>query len=289
MKLLNITLLAGLVSASSAQEFCANIDERSQECGATNPSRPAVCCEGLVCASAGGGSPTCVAPFPTASPTNPVFTCAALGEKSQACGAVDLSRPLGCCDGLVCSGGASVRCVEPVPTAAPLQCAPLDDRAKECGAIADSRPDTCCGDLVCAPGASQKCVEPFPTASPTAFVEDCAPLGERALDCGATNPKRSQSCCEGTICSPKLSGGTAFSCIEDPNTSAPNPPPTPAPTASPTISKPATAPTEKPTFTDTLAPSPEPTFVFPDAQSSASSCWGSLLLLALAAIAPHVL
>ena len=63
-----IALLAAAVaagiSASSAQKIrvCADAGQRSQECGASNASRPQLCCRGLVCSGsmAAGQAYRCV-------------------------------------------------------------------------------------------------------------------------------------------------------------------------------------------------------------------------------------
>ena len=200
---------------------CGVLGERSQQCGATDSTRPEVCCEGLVCAA--GVSPLCVEPFPTASPTLSPPTCGVLGERSQECGAEDPTRPTECCEGLVCELGASPRCVEPFPTASPtLSCGVLGERSQQCGATDPTRPTECCEGLVCAAGASPLCVEPFPTASPTLSPPTCGVLGERSQQCGATDPTRPSFCCEGLVCA----AGVSPLCVE------------PFPTASPTLSPP---------------------------------------------------
>ena len=159
-------------SPTPAPPECGVLGERSQQCGATDSNRPAVCCPGLVCAA--GVSPLCVEPFPTASPTPAPPECGVLGERSQQCGARDSDRPELCCDGLVCSG-SSPRCVEPV---AGGRCSGLGERARDCGAPNTDRPQACCPGFRCsgllAGGQAYRCIEdiviptPPPVAPPTA-------------------------------------------------------------------------------------------------------------------------
>merc|ERR1719409_929387 len=41
---------------AAPQEVCATANERSQQCGATNPARPAKCCDGYICDTQGNGN-----------------------------------------------------------------------------------------------------------------------------------------------------------------------------------------------------------------------------------------
>ena len=248
---------------------CGVLGERSQQCGATDSTRPEVCCEGLVCAA--GVSPLCVEPFPTASPTLSPPTCGVLGERSQACGATDPTRPSFCCDGLVCAAGVSPLCVEPFPTASPTlsppTCGVLGERSQECGATDPTRPAECCEGLVCELGASPRCVEPFPTATPTLW---CADNEERAQECGADSANRPEVCCAGLKCAI----GISVLCVN--STNPLYPPPTPVVTPVPT----ADAPTTKaPAASPDIVPAPAP-----GAGSSAAPVRGVYAALAAATV-----
>ena len=46
-QLLTIAAVVGMATANlrALQDTCADVDERSQQCGAENPARPLECCE----------------------------------------------------------------------------------------------------------------------------------------------------------------------------------------------------------------------------------------------------
>lgn len=80
-----------------------------------------------------------------------------------------------------------------------------------------------------------------PTAKPTVFVPPtpaCAGVGDRAQDCGATNPTRPQSCCGDLVCGE----GASVRCVE-PVAGAPTTGGEAAPVVAPTAAEPTGAPT----------------------------------------------
>mmetsp|Transcript_32314 Transcript_32314/g.71387 ORF Transcript_32314/g.71387 Transcript_32314/m.71387 type:complete len:261 (-) Transcript_32314:343-1125(-) len=88
-----IAALTGTATASalrSLQDACAGVDERSQQCGATNLARPLECCEGLICAGI-----NCVDPDD--------LGCANIAERAMECGIAQKNRPEECCEGLRCN------------------------------------------------------------------------------------------------------------------------------------------------------------------------------------------
>ena len=253
-----VAALAASGAADDAPKCAAPLSEhgeKAQECGAVNPDRPLSCCEGYVCANTGF---KCIEETSTPAAEDDASKCAAPlsehGEKAQECGAVNPDRPLSCCEGYVCAN-TGLRCISsltPAPaedTSTPAaeddasKCAaPLSEhgeKAQECGAINPDRPLSCCEGYVCA-NTGFKCVG----ESSTPAVEDesggvtledpstsckegnctkCASPwslhGDKAQECGASNPLRPTICCEGYTCSlGGVNGNGGYRCIAlDPN------------------------------------------------------------------------
>ena len=111
------------------------------------------------------------------------------------------------------------------------------------------------GQLICDALKTCSPVGEVPTAEPTVFVPPtlaCAGVGERAQDCGATNPARPQSCCGDLVCGE----GASVRCI-DPNAPAPTADGETAPVAAPTAAAVPVEPTGVPTASVTVEPSPD--------------------------------
>lgn len=135
-------------------QSCALENERSQECGAIDTTRPELCCDGLECLRA-----VCVVPQ----------TCSPEGEKAKECG-VKQDRPDECCEGLACDPAGTKTCVPgtPAPTVTPfIQCAAEGEKALDCGATGATRPQSCCETLECNPRTTVfNCIDPLATAAP---------------------------------------------------------------------------------------------------------------------------
>ena len=157
--------------------FFSRSDERSVECGATDPSRPSACCSGLTCQGKNCIDPD-IAEDPTSeSPANEGDgSCAGDGKRSQQCGATRSDFPSSCCEGLVCQDALEgVKCVVPAPGAEPvsepavedISCAASGGRSQECGATRSDLPASCCIGLVCEGDGSVKCIDAPDTPEPT--------------------------------------------------------------------------------------------------------------------------
>ena len=157
--------------------FFSRSDERSVECGATDPSRPSACCSGLTCQGKNCIDPD-IADDPTSeSPANEGDgSCAGDGKRSQQCGASRSDLPSSCCEGLVCQDALEgVKCVVPAPGAEPVSepavedssCAASGVRSQECGATRSDLPASCCTGLVCEGDGSVKCIDAPDTPEPT--------------------------------------------------------------------------------------------------------------------------
>jgi len=232
--------LAAPATFRGLQDGCAAEGDRAQECpGVTNPDRPSVCCDGLVCQGA-----KCVQ----------ASACAAEGEKAIECGIAQVNRPAECCPGLACN--AEKKCTadgegipepenpiepdettkepteledsgeptpSPKPENLPTDCGLDGAKAVACGADPkEGRPDTCCPGYICDRDMRQ-CVEGEsepPTPAPL-----CGVVGAKTVECGAdAKPGRFEECCPGLECDL-----TVRECIPGP--------PTVAPTGMPTAEK----------------------------------------------------
>jgi len=202
---------------------CAGEGERSVQCGASF-GRPPTCCQGFVC-TPGNAKVTCtamenLAPVSTTSATS---TCAEEGDRAQACGADNPSRPWACCDGLICEEGAGVKCIPAPPPTTP----------------------------------------PPPTMKPTPDPNFCAAVDGRSQSCGSANAAHPPKCCPGLICRINTSGVSRPICVEPPlGYIWPTMQPTPNPTMMPTTPVPTNRPTTYPPtmdFPDFLARTDEPT------------------------------
>lgn len=110
----------------ASEVSCASEGVRSQQCGATRNDLPATCCGGLVCEEDGGVKCVMSDSEPVSEPaSDPALgdsTCAASGGRSQQCGATRSDLPATCCEGLVCEGNGSVKCVDgPLETSEPTK------------------------------------------------------------------------------------------------------------------------------------------------------------------------
>lgn len=153
----------------------------------------------------------------------PASTCAVAGDRAQACGADNASRPPVCCDGLICEDGAGVKCV---PAPAPTIAAP-------------------------------------PTPKPTIDPNFCAEVDGRSQSCGSGNAAHPPKCCPGLICRINTGGVSRPICVEPPlGYIWPTMQPTPNPTVAPTTAAPTDRPTTYPPtmdFPDFVARTEEPT------------------------------
>ena len=178
---------------------------KATSCGAAPAAdRPEGCCTGFVC-HPGPQKVFCTDARNVTLPstTKDGTTCAAEGERAQACGATGAGRPAGCCPGMMCEFGAGVRCVvDPyAPTAKPTK-----------------RPPT------------RKPTPRPTTAEPTGthiFGVTCSTAGQRSQQCGAAavgggGNERPKGCCPGFTCDPRYPGR----CVVDPNWMVPSPKPT---------------------------------------------------------------
>ena len=195
---------------------CAERDERSRECGASD-SFPRKCCGSLVCDPSGTRCKRegdIEEKEEVKEEETQVKACADPGERSQACGGGG-ATPETCCGANTCNMETN-RCEA-------LECSLLGMRSQQCGG-GGALPVTCCGDLVC--NESNRCDDPANAgnAQDDAPVTDggkedadlstCASDGDRAIECGATNPKRPPKCCPGHICSNEA--GFFARCVKDP-------------------------------------------------------------------------
>mmetsp|Transcript_591 Transcript_591/g.1243 ORF Transcript_591/g.1243 Transcript_591/m.1243 type:complete len:497 (+) Transcript_591:278-1768(+) len=119
--------------------------------------------------------------------------CAGDGDRAQECGATNADRPQNCCEGFVCAGRGSVRCV-------------AEDGA-DVAATAEEKED-----VEEEPMEEEDEPEPEPEPEPVEDDTGCAKVGERSQQCGATNTARPATCCSGLTCSDSAS----VLCIEDP-------------------------------------------------------------------------
>jgi len=282
---------------------CADVGDRAQECGAASDTRPAECCDNLVCDGL-----RCVDPddAPDEQATEPQEEpdegtvigrediCGEVNDRAVDCGATNPNRPQSCCDGLTCEG---LFCVDPSavdeggtvgPGVEEGTCAADGDRSQQCGATRSDLPADCCDGLVCDVGDSVKCVQPTEELAPEEEVvvdeeeappaedENCAGDNERSQQCGATNPVRPATCCSGFICDEN-----SVKCIPAPpstmapSTAAPTMAPVPMPVSPPPTSLPTTiisdaVITSEPTATSidvmTVEPTSEPTTVEPTSE-----------------------
>lgn len=215
---------------------CAEREERSRECGASD-SFPRKCCGSLVCDGTRCRREGDIEDDEKEEEETQVKACADPGERSQACGGGG-ATPETCCGANTCNMETN-RCEA-------LECSLLGMRSQQCGG-GGALPVTCCGDLVC--NGSNRCDDPANAgnAQDDAPITDdgeedadlttCASDGDRAIECGATNPSRPQKCCPGHICS---SDASFFArCVKDPTSGGtpgtdvpvtPDIPLTPAPT-----------------------------------------------------------
>ena len=155
---------------------CAERDERSRECGASD-SFPRKCCGSLVCDPSGN---RCRREGDIEEKEEKeeveALECSLLGMRSQQCGGGG-ALPVTCCGDLVCN--ESNRCDDPANAGNVQDDAPVTDGGKE-----------------------------------DADLSTCASDGDRAIECGATNDKRPQKCCPGHICSNEA--GFFARCVKDP-------------------------------------------------------------------------
>jgi cell division septation protein DedD len=201
--------------------------------------------------------------------------CAGRDDRSRECGASD-SFPKKCCGSLICEKDG-IRCkakedVEEDDDDDEPKCSILGMRSQQCGG-GGALPAACCGDLVC--NENNRCDDPANAgnAKDDAPATDggeeggdlatCASDGDRAVECGATNPSRPTKCCPGHICS--NDAGFA-SCVRDPSSGAtpggvpvtPDAPLSPAQTPSKMTGEPTMiSPTSEPTLEPSLEPTKE--------------------------------
>ena len=125
------------------------------------------------------------------------------GMRAQECGATNTDRPQFCCEGYVCAGNASVRCVKKEDAADAEDGAGVEDGD---GDETPTANDTSDAEPEAEPEEEPPMMEPKPDP------QNCAAKGERSQQCGATNTDRPEFCCSGLICS----DGAGVTCLEDP-------------------------------------------------------------------------
>ena len=129
------------------------------------------------------------------------------GMRAQECGATNTDRAEFCCEGYVCAGSASVRCVKEGDADADADAD--GDETPTANDATDATDDMSDAEPAPAPEPDEEppMVEPKPEEP-----QNCAAKGERSQQCGATNTDRPEFCCSGLICS----DGAGVSCLEDP-------------------------------------------------------------------------
>eukprot|EP00562_Extubocellulus_spinifer_P000269 CAMPEP_0178480164 /NCGR_PEP_ID=MMETSP0696-20121128/5559_1 /TAXON_ID=265572 /ORGANISM="Extubocellulus spinifer, Strain CCMP396" /LENGTH=303 /DNA_ID=CAMNT_0020107605 /DNA_START=82 /DNA_END=993 /DNA_ORIENTATION=+ len=298
MKFVSSLILGALAAAASAAEIpefvrqlqegveCAVEGQRSQECGAVNPDRPATCCEGLFCQKA-----VCV---------SSLAECAAQGEKAIECGIAQTSRPETCCEGLVCDALKTCQPIGEVPTAEPTVfipptalCASAGDRAQDCGATNTARPQSCCGDLICEEGAGVRCVDPN-AAAPTTEEVDPEVDPDDEVEPTAAPTDASTEDREDTDTAEPTAGAGLDEPTGVPGTAEPTPSTdggivAPPPVAAPTVDAMMPEPTAEPTMPteDTTDPTAMPTDASEEEvdPTSSAGAMGSALAVSVAAVA----
>jgi hypothetical protein len=135
------------------------------------------------------------------------------GDRAQKCGAINLERPMECCDGYTC--GRANRCIPDSDDPGEDKCASKSSRygirAQECGGLNLDFPQECCEGHICEEGTF-RCIPKRGTDKPKPSGSCASPLsvdGERAQECGAINPESPVKCCDGYTC------GRANRCIPD--------------------------------------------------------------------------
>ena len=114
------------------------------------------------------------------------------GNRAVACGATNPDRPAYCCPGYECSSmRGSVTCREASGKDVPA--AFLGEMGAKDDVEADEKNKDDEGNK-----SNAKCASPK------------SALGDRAIECGATNTDRPKKCCSGYVCE----GGNSFKCVE---------------------------------------------------------------------------
>ena len=136
----------------------------------------------------------CAAPIAAQAIEGDTKICASpqskAGNRAVACGATNPDRPAYCCPGYECSSmRGSVTCRE-ASGKDDDPAALLDMGAKDDVAADEKNKDD--------EGNKSKCASPK------------SALGDRAIECGATNTDRPKKCCSGYVCE----GGNSFKCVE---------------------------------------------------------------------------